>query len=436
VTAVVRGAAAIRTAAALGAFDAVGPVILVAVASVVAPSLAAAEPAAPATEASDEVTADQAVALYRERSPRLAASRAAIDVTAADLVDAAIYPNPTLSLDTTNIVQGQDTFGHSQELAGIDVPILIGGQRGHRARAAEARIAARRAELEVDQARAEIEIRRRFLSLLAAQQRAAALATALDDATAVRAIVAGRQQAGAKSPYELERTELALAAIASKRDEAGTEITAAAGALAAAVGIPGWLPRAAGGFEPPAPGSRAGPAAEPAAEHPALLAGVAAAAAARQDQAAARAEAVPTPSLQLQGLATTDPQGIALTVGISLPLPVFDRNQGAIARARAQQRAAELEHRAAGVELAADLARAAAVEAARCDAVARFRAGAIERLPRVRAMAEASYRSGQGGIVELLDALDAITEARLRDIELVASALDAELDVRAAARGR
>jgi outer membrane protein TolC len=51
-------------------------------------------------------------------------------------------------------------------------------------------------------------------------------------------------------------------------------------------------------------------------------------------------------------------------------------------------------------------------------------------------MAEASYRSGQGGIVELLDALDAITEARLREIELVTAALDAELDVRAAAHGR
>ncbi|HEY0993186.1 MAG TPA: hypothetical protein VGD80_39305, partial [Kofleriaceae bacterium] len=33
-----------------------------------------------------EVTADQAIALYREHSPRLAARRAAIDVTAADLV--------------------------------------------------------------------------------------------------------------------------------------------------------------------------------------------------------------------------------------------------------------------------------------------------------------------------------------------------------------
>jgi cobalt-zinc-cadmium efflux system outer membrane protein len=69
-------------------------------------------------------------------------------------------------------------------------------------------------------------------------------------------------------------------------------------------------------------------------------------------------------------------------------------------------------------------------------AVARFEADAIERLPRGRAMAEASYRSGRGSIVELLDALDAITEARLRDIELIAAALHAELDVRAAAGSR
>ena len=394
---------------------------------------AAAQPAAPeAGGAPAEVTADQAVALYRERSPRLAASRAAIDVTAADLVDASIYPNPTLSLNTTNIVQGQDTFGHSQELVGVDIPILIGGQRGHRTRAAEARVAARRAGVDADQARAELDIRRRFLALAAAQRKVAALATALDDARAVRAIVAGRQQAGAKSPYELERTDLALASLASKHDEALTEVTAASGELAAAVGIPGWQPRAAGAFEPPTVATSP----TPASDHPELVAGLAARAAAQKDEAAAHADAVPTPSLQLQSFGTTDPEGIALMVGIAIPLPVFDRNQGAVVRARAREHAAELEHRAAAAELTSDLSRATALEAARCEAVARFRADAIERLPRVRAMAEASYKSGQGGIVELLDALDAITEAHLREIELVAAALDAELDVRAAAHGR
>ena len=378
-----------------------------------------------------EVTADQAVALFRARSPRLAANRAAIDVTAADQVDADIYPNPTLSIATTNTVQGGDTIGHSQGSVGLDVPILIGRQRGHRARAADARVAAKRAEVEVDQAKAELEIRRRFLALLAAQDKVRALGAALDDARAVRGIVAGRQQAGAKSPYELERTDLALAALASKHEEAITDTGAASGALAQAVGIADWQPRAAGELRATEPGAVA-----IGADHPALVAGLAAQALARSEQALAHAEATPTPSLQLQGFGTSDPQGIALLVGISIPLPLTDRNQGAVARAQAQGRAAELEHRATGVELTADLARATALERDRRAAVTRFERDAIERLPRVRAMAEASYRSGQGGIVELLDALDAITEARLRDIELVTAALDAALDVRAAARGR
>jgi cobalt-zinc-cadmium efflux system outer membrane protein len=395
----------------------------------IAPGMIA--PRAMASEAAREITADQAVALFRERSPRLAANRAAIDVTAADRVDADIYPNPTLSVATTNTVQGGDTIGHSQGSVGLDVPILIGRQRGHRARAADARVAAKRAEVDVDQAKAELEIRRRFLALLAAQEKVGALAAALEDARAVRVIVAGRQQAGAKSPYELERTDLALAALASKHEEAITDITAASGALAQAVGIADWQPRAAGEFRPQEVG-----AATLGQDHPDLVAGLAAQAAARSDLALAHAEATPTPSLQLQGFGTSDPQGIALLIGISLPLPLTDRNQGAVARARAQERAAELEHRATGVELGAELARATGLERDRRAAVQRFEAEAIERLPRVRTMAEASYRSGQGGIVELLDALDAITEARLREIELVTAALDAALDVRAAARGR
>ncbi|MEO7729439.1 MAG: TolC family protein [Kofleriaceae bacterium] len=389
---------------------------------------------AAAGELPREVTADQAVALFRERSPRLAANRAAIEVTAADRVDAEVYPNPTLSIGTTNTVQGGDTIGHAQGSVGLDVPILIGRQRGHRARAAEARVAAKRAEVEVDQAKAELEIRRRFLALLAAQDKVGALGAALDDARAVRGIVAGRQQAGAKSPYELERTDLALAALASKHAEAITDTGAASGALAQAVGIADWQPRAAGALRPEDAAGVAGVAVGT--DHPELVAGLAAQAVARSEQALAHAEATPTPSLQLQGFGTSAPQGIAVMVGISIPLPLTDRNQGAVARAQAQERAAELEHRATGAELTADLTRATALERDRRAAVVRFETDAIERLPRVRAMAESSYRSGQGGIVELLDALDAITEARLRQIELVTAALDAALDVRAAARGR
>jgi cobalt-zinc-cadmium efflux system outer membrane protein len=117
-------------------------------------------------------------------------------------------------------------------------------------------------------------------------------------------------------------------------------------------------------------------------------------------------------------------------------LPLFDRNQGAIARARATAHQAELELAATSVELAGALDQATRDLAARRDALAHFQAGAMQRLTKIREMAEAAYRSGQGGIVELLDALDAITDARLRELELRATVADAELAVRRASRGR
>jgi cobalt-zinc-cadmium efflux system outer membrane protein len=119
-----------------------------------------------------------------------------------------------------------------------------------------------------------------------------------------------------------------------------------------------------------------------------------------------------------------------------MPLPFFDRNQGAVARARAEAHRAEAELAAKQNQLSAELARAERVLAARRDTQTRFQTSALQRLPKVREMAEASYRAGQGSIVELLDALNAITEARLRDIELRLGIAEAELDVRRAALGR
>src|SRR5262249_26962189 len=130
------------------------------------------------------------------------------------------------------------------------------------------------------------------------------------------------------------------------------------------------------------------------------------------------------------------PSGVALAFGLSIPLPLFDRNQGAVARARAESHRVELELAADHAELAGDLDRAGRVASARKQGLARFQADALDRLTKLRTMAEASFRSGQGGIVELLDALDAITDARLREIELRVAVVEAELDVRRAVLGR
>jgi cobalt-zinc-cadmium efflux system outer membrane protein len=389
---------------------------------VVLARVASAEPA--------DVTIDRAVALYREHNPRLAAARAGIDVTAADLVDADIYPNPTLAVEESVTVHGAQTNGDALEQAELDVPILV-GKRGQRAETASRRVAATRAEVAVDAAAGVREVRRRFVALLAAQERVAALGIAVEDARRVRTIVAGRAQAGAKSPYDLERTDLAVATITSRLAEATTDQLEASAQLAEAVGIVDWQPHAVGSFRP---ATTPAPAVVDAA-HPELARPRTAEARANAEEELAHTEARPTPNLVIAGYDTHGPAGIGLTVGIAIPLPVFDRNQGAVARAHASAQAAALERAAAAFELRTSLERGSKILAARRDALAKFEADAMDRLPKLRTMAEDAYRSGQGGIVELLDALDAITETRLRDIDLVASVLDTELDVRAAATG-
>ncbi len=382
-------------------------------------------------DAPAELTADQAVALYRERSPRLAQIRSAIDVVAADQIDARIYPNPILELSVASTSHDVNSTSAWSEAVGLEIPLLV-GKRGPRTEAAVAHLAAKRAETTAEVAEAELEIRTQFIALQAAQQRTATLAAAVEDARAVRAIVAGRASAGAKSPYDLERIDLAVAALASRLDEVRADEQTSSLVLAGLIGVPGWHPRAAGELvvvAEPLPS-----ALDPA--HPALVAGRAAGASARADQRRERAEVTPIPSLVLQGFTTQAPFGYGISAGVSVPLPMFDRNQGALARSRAEARRAELELAARTIELGAAFERATQLLAMRQDGLARFQAEALDRLPRLRAMAESAYRNGQGGIVELLDAIDAITDARLRSIELVAGVASARLAVRTTARGR
>lgn len=394
-------------------------------ASLLSATLADARPA-------DEVSIDQALALFRARSPRLAAARTAVDVARADVVDARIHPNPELGLSTSRTAIGDTAGPGSQYMVDVSIPVLIGRQRSRRMAAATARVGAASAEVALIQADAELEIRSRFAALLAAQEQTSVLEAALADARSLRVIVAGRSTAGASSPYAVERIDLAIATLASRVDAATADEVAASGDLAVAVGVPDWHPRATGvltriaGIDTPS--------VEP--THPALVFDRAVQAATRADVARARAAGIPTPSVAVQADRTTAPNGVALTFGVSVPLALFDRNQGDVARTRAEARRADRELAAKTTELATELERARRVAAARTEALARFQGDGLQRLATVRAMAEASYRNGQGGIVELLDALDAITEARLRDIELRVAVVAAELDLRRAAAGR
>lgn len=108
-----------------------------------------------------------------------------------------------------------------------------------------------------------------------------------------------------------------------------------------------------------------------------------------------------------QGLAGT---GNMLGFFFSAPLPVFDRNQGEIERARQEQRQTELRIRALEASIAAELENAYQQFAASRSLLERIETRMLTQAREVREIIEYSYRRGEASLLELLDAQRAFND--------------------------
>ena len=151
--------------------------------------------------------------------------------------------------------------------------------------------------------------------------------------------------------------------------------------------------------------------------------------AAAASEKAARRERYPVPSLTAGVEHTRDAASDSALFGVAIPLPVLDRNQGGVARARAAAEEASLDRLALEAEWHADLLSALAVDAERRAAVAELESGVAARLPELRSMAESSYREGRGGIVDFLDALRTLTASRLTRLDALEAEAEADADL-------
>jgi cobalt-zinc-cadmium efflux system outer membrane protein len=125
--------------------------------------------------------------------------------------------------------------------------------------------------------------------------------------------------------------------------------------------------------------------------------------------------------------------GTSAYVGLSVPLPLFDRGQGPIARTTAEVTAADLELRAGLAEARADVESAAAALARRRDALAAFERTVGDRVPPLRRMAADAYREGSADILELIDANRSVREIELARVEQLEAVDLAAAQVTAAA---
>jgi cobalt-zinc-cadmium efflux system outer membrane protein len=316
----------------------------------------------------------------------------------------------------------------------LEQPLLVFHQRQVRVAAADLNVHAEEARVAETLAQRRLTARQAFATLVSRQEQHRVVQESLSDLERVVLVVRGRAEAGERSRYDVMRIDTETELLRAQATNAQADVEEASGQLATLLGLPRWFPRAAGSLTPgdvPTDVPRLWETAQ--ARRPSLIA-------IRQEQAAARGglflaqrERLPVPAVSGGAQLTNDVTGQSVFFGLSMPLALFDRNQGAIAKANAQVAASQRAAEAEMAEVRADIERAAAVLLKRREALTRLESEVVQRTPMLRAMAEDAYREGNADILELLDAMRSLKDIQLSHVQQLEATKLAEEAVVAAA---
>ncbi len=386
-----------------------------------APAWAGAQPAAERLTLADAITRARAVA------PETAAGRARAEAARDGVADATRLPNPVFEFRSENWFSGVsrrelplDTFAEVTQL------IEIGGKRGARRAVAEARAGVEAATTALRERNLVRDIAQVFLEAVRARDRQQALTTQAADLTEMVRVLDRRVAVGTTAEADLLklRVEQARTTLEVVRSE-----TAAAQALAelsARLDMAATLDTLDTPAPPPVDASDVDAAL---ARRPDVILAVRAVDEARESLRLEHARGVPDPSVNA-GYKRTVGLDTAL-VTVSVPLPVFGRNNLARVIAAGELRAAEFERAAAERRARGELL-AAREAATRLTAQARdARATLVEPARAARDAARAAFQSGALDVLRLVDAervhADAVLVAIDLEIDAVAAAIAARL---------
>lgn len=357
---------------------------------------------------------DQAIEIALSRHNALSAAEAAIDVRAGAALQAGLAPNPVFSLQTENWrFYGDPGFSASRDLdvfALVSIPVETAGKRQRRVGLAEADERVAEFERQSVAWRVRQDVKKAFWQASAAQARLDMLGRGretlqrLEDYHAVRVKLGAMAEVDLiKVRVEVGRVDLTLATV--EMDAMRAKI-----ALLEAMGISELNTS----FEVRPPDAKpanvswnstqaSGKLVETAATHRAeILLGQAhverALAAVELQRSLARPDVTPYLGYKRSNAFHT------LVGGLSIPLPVRNKNTGAIEEALAEVRRQEALLRATEARVHAEVASAVEGVRRRSEMLRSMETGVLERARETSQIALAAYQEGG---VELLDVLDA-----------------------------
>ena len=380
----------------------------------------------------EQLSLSDALTLALERSPRLAGFAWEVRSRQGQALQAGLFPNPVVDLSVEDFAGSGSLsgFGDSETTLQLAQRIPTAGKRLKSRRAAD--LATEVGAWEYESARLEVyaSVAQAFANVLAAQQTVSLNEQLVDLAEDALASVSKLVDSGAAPAVEKTRADLEVAALRVDLKVARRALDASRAALAATWGDDRPRFEAATGdlgavVVPPE--TAAVRALLP--RNPML---------GRWEREVDRLDAVRElerarriPDVTV-GAGVRRAQGVgetALVAGVSIPIPVFDRNQGSRAAARANLLRARHQYRDAEVQLSAQLEQAYQEWFARFEEVSELRDSILPS-------AEEAYRGvregDQRGLFRNVDVLQAqrrLFEFRLREISALRAYRLAETEV-------
>ena len=363
----------------------------------------------------ERLSLSEAVRLAAERNPQAAGARGLVEIAQANRLNAGLRPDPAISVESEGFPlfdSPRPPFIDGQELTiRFDQEIETGGRRRLRVETADAGVAAANLIARDRLRRLELAVRRAYLQLALAQADADVARTSLGEIDRVLTVGRERVRVGESARSEVSRLEVERLRFAEDAFAADLALRNARAALLTLLGASNLTQQvqasdslsasSAGAAGQVGTGAVPQPSVQ-AERRPDLLA-------AREELRRAETEtrlqrALRSPNVTLGGGYKRDFGTNAVVFGVTVPVPLWNKNQGGVARATAEQRVVASNLAAVELDVRLDIQQAqnsVDVNRARADYIERQ---VLASAREARDVVSESYKLGAADLIDFLDA--------------------------------
>lgn len=384
----------------------------------------AAPPAAAIEEPAGLLSLRDALALALMRNPELAAFSWEARAMEARVLQAGLYPNPAFGLTLENFAGTgtQAAFKGAELSLELSQVIELGGKRLKRAQAAQWECDLAAWDYEAKRLDVFTRTAQAYVDVLAAERRLALARETLKLAERAHDVVVERVRAGKVGPVEESKARVEVTTVRIAADRADRDRQVARRALAALWGAtePKFT-RVDGDLAKLRPVPTFEALARHLAQNPDIARWTVEMALRRAVVSLEEAKAIPDLTLGGGVKNSWDTDERTGILGFSIPLPVFDRNQGGILESQYHLARTAEDRRAVEVRVAVELYRTwQSLAQAHNEALA-LQSDGLPAAQRAFDGAQEGYRAGKWGYLEVLDAQRTLFDVQAQWIEALST---------------